>query len=261
MRSLLALSERALSHLGLHRLALRVRAREFLRNGEPEARLLPVLIDRDRTAVDIGASNGVYTWHLMRLAKSVVAFEPNPKSFCSLRRAWPHLDIRQIALSNENRRDTLRVPICQNVPLEGWGTLHPSNDFAELTPEATESFTVDVARLDDLGLRDVGFMKIDVEGHENEVIEGGCALLEREHPNLLIEVGGEVRGNDTSAIFRTLRSLGYVTLFLDQGAKLTGIDRVPANLASVNIIAIPATPRTAIAVTASSLRPKQFAAA
>jgi hypothetical protein len=123
--------------------------------------------------------------------------------------------------------------------LEGWGTLHPGNHFAELRPQATESFTVDVARLDDLGLIDVGFMKIDVEGHENEVIEGGGALLERDHPNLLIEAGGEVRGNDPSAIFRTLRSLGYVTLFLDHGAKLTSIDRVPANLASVNIIAIP----------------------
>jgi FkbM family methyltransferase len=242
MRSLLALSERALSHLGLHRLALLVRAQEFLRNGEPEARLLSLLVDRDRTAVDIGASNGVYTWHLRRIAKTVIAFEPNPKSFASLRKALPDLDIRRIALSNKNRRDTIRVPICQHVALEGWGTLHPGNHFAELTPEATENFTVDVARLDDLGLEDVGFMKIDVEGHENEVIEGADALLEQERPNLLIEVGGEVRGNDPSAIFRTLRSLGYVTFFLEHGTKLTGIDRVPANLASVNIIAVPRRP-------------------
>ena len=113
MRSLLALSERALSHLGLHGLALSVRAREFLRNGEAEARLLPLLVDHDRTAVDIGAADGVYTWQLMRLAKSVVAFEPNPKSVYSLRRASPKVDIRQIALSNGNRRDTLRVPFAE----------------------------------------------------------------------------------------------------------------------------------------------------
>jgi FkbM family methyltransferase len=242
MRSLLALSERALLQLGFDRLALLVRAQEFLRNGEPEARLLSLLVDRDRTAVDVGASNGVYTWHLRRLAKTVIAFEPNPKSFCSLRKASPDLDIRQIALSSKDRRDTLRVPICKNVTLEGWGTLHPGNHFAELTPEATESFTVDVARLDDLGLKDVGFMKIDVEGHENEVVEGGGALLARDRPNLLVEAGGEVRGNDPRAIFRTLQSLGYVTFFLEHGAKLTSIDRVPANLASVNIIAIPKRP-------------------
>jgi FkbM family methyltransferase len=242
VRSLLPLSERALSHLGLQRLALLVRAREFMRNGEPEARLLSLLVDRDRAAVDVGASNGVYTWHLMRLAKTVVAFEPSPKSFRSLRKACPHLDIREVALSSGNRRDTLRVPICHGVTLEGWGTLHPGNHFAELMPQATESYTVDVARLDDLGFTDVGFVKIDVEGHENEVVEGAGGLLERDRPNLLIEVGGEVRGNDPCAIFRTLRSLGYVTLFLDQGAKLTSIDRVPANRASVNTIAVPQTP-------------------
>jgi FkbM family methyltransferase len=240
MRSLLTLSERALSRLGLHRLALSARARDFLHHGEPEVRLLPLLVDRNRAAVDIGASNGVYTWHLMSLAKSVVAFEPNPHSFYSLSRASPTLDIRQVALSNEKRRDPLRVPVCQNVPLDGWGTLHPANDLLELAPERTINFQVDVVRLDDLDLRDVGFMKIDVEGHENEVVEGARSLIGRDHPNLLIEVAGQSRGNDPTTIFKTLQSLGYISLCLQEGAKLASIRRVPENVSSMNIIAIPA---------------------
>ena len=47
---------------------------------------------------------------------------------------------------------------------------------------------VKVVRLDDEGLGNVGFMKIDVEGHEYEVIDGARALLARCRPNLLVEI-------------------------------------------------------------------------
>lgn len=239
MVSLLNFSERVLRRLHFPKAALRARAMEFWRNGEPEVRLLPLLVDPRRTAVDIGASNGYYSWHLMRLAAKVVACEPNPQSFAALRKAARGLDLRQLALSNEKGRAVLRVPVSRNFAAPGWGTIHAGNDFAEFSPDATQSFTVDVARLDDLELADVGFIKIDVEGHENEVLEGARTLLTRDRPNLLVEVGGEVRGNDPGELCATLRSLGYTTMYLRDGTSLAAIDAVPAGTSAVNIIAIP----------------------
>jgi len=239
MRTPLTLCERVLCRLGLDRLALRVRAMEFWRNGEPEVRLLPLLVDPRRTAVDVGASNGFYLWHLMRLAAKVVAFEPNPRSLAELQKAAPGWDIRQLALSREKGTTVLRIPVSRNFALTGWGSIHAGNEFSEISVDATQSFTVETARLDDLGLVDVGFIKIDVEGHENEVLQGALTLLARDRPNVLVEVSGETRGNDPGAVCATLRSLGYTTLYLRDGTSLAAIDAVPAGTSAVNIIAIP----------------------
>ena len=212
---------------------------EFQRNGHPEICFLPLLVDQHRIAVDVGAADGVYSWHLMRLSSKIVAFEPNPHSFASLRKAMPRLDVRQIALSNEKGTAVLRVPISRNLVLAGWGTIHVGQEFSQVLPEATQSFMVEKARLDDLDLANVGFMKIDVEGHELEVLQGATNLLERDRPNILIEAAGEGRGNDPGSVCMMLRGLGYIPLYLRDGATLAAIDAVPAWLSSVDIIAIP----------------------
>src|SRR5690242_3658822 len=46
--------------------------------GEYELRVLHRHVPRDRVAIDVGANDGVYAYHLSRYARSVVAFEPNP---------------------------------------------------------------------------------------------------------------------------------------------------------------------------------------
>jgi hypothetical protein len=48
--------------------------------------------------------------------------------------------------------------------------------------------SVEARSLDSLALREVGFIKIDVEGFEREVIAGARETLARERPRLLIEI-------------------------------------------------------------------------
>jgi len=69
--------------------------------------------------------------------------------------------------------------------------------------------------LDDLKLENVGFVKIDVEGHEAEVLRGAANIITRDRPNFLIEVGGYERNCDPSAVFQELD--GYTSLVLDHG--------------------------------------------
>jgi predicted O-methyltransferase YrrM len=56
----------------------RRRIAEEARSGEPELTILAKLVPRGGTAVDVGASQGVFAYALADIADRVVAFEPNP---------------------------------------------------------------------------------------------------------------------------------------------------------------------------------------
>jgi hypothetical protein len=45
--------------------------------------------------------------------------------------------------------------------------------------------------LDDFGFQECSFLKIDVEGHEVEVLQGAIETIARTRPRILIEVRGK----------------------------------------------------------------------
>ncbi|WP_246642623.1 FkbM family methyltransferase [Rhizobium croatiense] len=55
----------------------------------------------------------------------------------------------------------------------------------------------------------VGFIKIDVEGHELKVLKGAEAILSRDHPNLLIEAEDRHRPNAVASVIDYLTPFGY----------------------------------------------------
>jgi FkbM family methyltransferase len=208
-------------------------------NGERELRLLANFVDPSRVALDIGAAEGVYSWHLMRLVSKVIAFEPNPHLFKKLRKAAPFLEIYPMALSNRRGTATLRVPVCRNTVACGWGTIHPGNEFEEISPEEVRELDVRVVPLDELGIQNAGFLKIDVEGHELEVLKGAVTLIQNQRPSILVEVSGLTRGNNPQTLFALLRDLGYIALHLRDGVSIECLERVPYDMAAINIFAIP----------------------
>lgn len=72
--------------------------------GEPELRWLDRWCDRERLAVDVGANVGIWSWHLRRHARGVVAYEPNPELAAWLRRALP----AGVEIRNRQRRSAQR---------------------------------------------------------------------------------------------------------------------------------------------------------
>lgn len=103
--------------------------------------------------------------------------------------------------------------------MSGWGSLDPDN-----CPDAVDFATLGVPlrTLDSFELSDVGFIKIDAEGHELQVLQGASATITLCKPNLLIEV----RRNEAS-VYALMRSLGYEACRLDE---LAGVRGSPANV-------------------------------
>jgi FkbM family methyltransferase len=194
------------------RLYIRYKALKELRRGEAEVRLLPFLVDRHRVALDIGANKGTYSYFLARLARQVHAFEPNPKMLHILQRtAAGNVAVSPYALSDQTGSAVLRVPRGRKGLSNQGGSLS-----ATKVKDNFASVEIQSRRIDDLGIADIGFIKIDVEGHEQAVLEGARETIARDRPNLLIEMEEAHTGEPIEQSIARVVSLGYRCLFLDR---------------------------------------------
>ncbi|SNT36751.1 methyltransferase, FkbM family [Tropicimonas sediminicola] len=100
----------------------------------------------------------------------------------------------------------LRFPV-EDFPITGLGTLEPANKLAGFS--SIEQVDVETRRLDSFDIRDLGFIKIDVEGHELEVLQGGKETLARETPVLLIEIEERHRPDALETVSDFLAGFGY----------------------------------------------------
>ena len=230
---------RTLPLIGAHRMLIKWRAWQAARFGEPEIHLLRYLVDPKRGAIDVGAAEGVYAFFLQRLAQRCIAFEPNPSVHSGLKRALPELEIYQAAVSAVEGDTILRVPVVNGVPYAGWGTIEPKNQLTALPTHVVQEIKVRTVRPDRMALGDIGFVKIDVEGHELDVLAGLSGLLATCRPNLLIEIGDAERGRSLAEVRRRLDPLGYVSFRLDERGLLTALANEAEIKGSPNVIFIP----------------------
>jgi FkbM family methyltransferase len=171
---------------------------------ETEIGRLARFVPAGGVAIDAGANAGLYSYGLSRFCKKVHSFEINP-AHCRLLRdfASPNVEIHGIGLSNSSGEKTLFTPVHPGgMVLESWASLEPGN-----CPGAREYLEtrVRVAPLDEFEFPECGFLKIDVEGHELQVLEGAESTLRRTRPRILIEV----RDSNLAAVDRLLESLAF----------------------------------------------------
>lgn len=193
------------------RLLLWREARYFEKYGERELRLVRHLCQRERDAVDVGAHEGSYVHFMKRYARRVYAFEPVPSLAEAL--AWkfaPRVVVRNIALSRESGTAILRVPLIDGAALTGLASL---NNGAGATAPVTE-IAVQTRPLDEVFAGDAGFIKVDVEGHEEAVIDGAARTIARCRPRLLIEIEDDRMPGAPARIHAFLRRFNYRGYFV-----------------------------------------------
>lgn len=178
--------------------------------GEPEVLELPKIVRRGDVALDVGANIGMYSYALSRLAQKVVVFEPNPALARRLRAlGLANVEVRELALSSSQGRATLTMPDWPDG--HGYGTLR-----AEQLPKNTtfKTMSVEMCTLDSLALPAVDFIKIDVEGIEEEVIEGAMETIRRHRPAILVELVDKFNPGTHARVNACLAELDYSGFFL-----------------------------------------------
>lgn len=141
------------------------------------------IVQRGKTAIDIGAYSGLYAIAAAKLGAKVVAIEPMPK--------------QQVRIASNATANgvVLTLLCCAASDRRGAATLW-HNPKVPLTTGASfikdkavhrDSIEVGCILVDALALENVAAIKIDVERHETSVIRGAIDTIERDRPVLLVE--------------------------------------------------------------------------
>jgi FkbM family methyltransferase len=202
-------------------LGVRIARRD--RHFEPEFWLIPFLCDRQHVAIDIGANMGEFAFLMARHAERVVAFEPNRDLWPALRRLLGNgVRLESAALSSAPGNASFRY-LEDNT---GVATVETRNPLSMIGNHAEiRTRTVELRTLDSFDLDRVSFIKIDVEGHEEAVIEGAIETLRRNRPSLLIESEDRHNKGAPGRLAARLAVLGYCGLYLS-GGRLVDLETI-----------------------------------
>lgn len=169
-----------------------------------------------KTLLDVGANIGNHTYGLNDYFAECHVFEADPRTYnllCANMADMKNVICHQLAISSANgtasfssdRINTGRSHIIPQQDQFGASIDHDDGDNEALT------FEVETKKLDDaqLGDREIGLLKIDVEGHELQVLEGAAYLLRRQKPVVLIELLETDIINGRAASLDYLFNVGY----------------------------------------------------
>jgi FkbM family methyltransferase len=144
-----------------------------------ERHVLRELLTPGMRAVDVGANIGYYALLLANVLGpqgSIICFEPEPANVAELNRniaanGLDNVEVIAKAVGNADGIASFSSGINSGIARDGKG-----------------DFTCPVCRLDTVLTSHVDFIKIDVEGHECQVLEGAQRILRQHHPTLFVEV-------------------------------------------------------------------------
>lgn len=188
------------------------------RRFEPVLGQVRMFVSPKQTAIDVGAWFGPWTHWLATVAREVVTVEANPELADFVSRTTPS-NVRVVAAAASNSVGTAELWL----PAGGKGT----EGRASLSPQgAGRTIKVETIRLDDLEVSDLGMIKVDVEGHELEVLQGAEGLVRRWQPTLVVEI--EDSRAPAAATLELLADWGYEGSYYAAGAwhLLEGFDLV-----------------------------------
>lgn len=188
-----------------------------------------------KVVVDVGANAGLLSiaYSLAFPESRIIAIEPCPESCMAIAHNTAGLNVEIInkAVGNSPGMVTMSLPTIEQRGQEDRRSLELEKKLAEnlgiLSVYGTSGLyriEAEVDTLDNLvGDLDVGWLKIDVEGHELAVLEGADSLLRNHKPIIVIELSFEnqtMAGHTVEEVRKKIESYGYQLL------KQKGLDAV-----------------------------------
>ena len=178
---------------------------------EPEVvRTISRVVSAGMTALDIGAHSGFFTLLLAKVVGPkgrVVAFEPLPANFRMLQEnvrlnSLMNVRLEKQGVHSNSGQLTFEVPDAESFLLAG--PMH-HDDERPTTMVLATSLDLYVFQHD----MKVDFIKIDVEGAEDDVLKGAEKTIKAFHPAMVIEVHDLDKQSRPHSGLAVLAALGY----------------------------------------------------
>ena len=187
-------------------------------------------IEKGQTAMDIGAHKAGYTyWMVKKLGAGgkVYAIEPQSNLYEYIKKTktifnWKNVKVDRLALSDSQGMVKLFIPDNKVRKNSSPGATIVENKFDQHTglTEDVEAETLD-AYCEKYNIRP-DFIKIDVEGNELRVFQGGINTLNKYTPKILVEIEARHVGQEkVLETFKFMELLGY------NGHCIHGMKRIP----------------------------------
>ena len=195
-----------------------------------DRRLLYSLIKENYVCFDIGANIGETTLNFAKLASKgkIYSFEPVPFLFQRLKtnvelNNFQNISLNNLAISDKQEELFFESPTNNN------SSGISLNKEKSASSSIVHSTTIDTFVTEN-NIEKIDFMKIDVEGFENFVINGGTETLKKMKPILFIEIDNKnlQKNNSSEQKILTLlqNQLGYTLYRIDgiEKTKLTVLE-------------------------------------
>lgn len=208
-------------------LYFRLRRRSYKKNllgpqaNYAEFRLLESFLkQRPLFFIDVGANKGQFLYLAERILPSsqIWAFEPLPWFARKLRSLFPGVRVFNLALSDKKSKATIYVPAPNGVPDDSLASL------AKPAAGSFDTYEVSVTTLDEVveqnHLGKSCFLKIDVEGHEFAVLQGGAHFIRTQVQLMLVEIEERHHaGKKLSEMISSVEEMGFVAFYLHPAKK------------------------------------------
>ncbi len=150
-------------------------------------KIMSQVLKSDSNCLDVGANEGTFIKEMLRFAPQGdhIAVEPIPELAERIAERYPQVEVQECALSNVAGTSTFQL-VTNNTGYSGLRRRH--YDFGE---PIIREISVRTRTMDEMYPRDreLYFIKIDVEGAEYLVIEGGRGTIKRNRPFIVFEHG------------------------------------------------------------------------
>lgn len=177
----------------------------------------------NKVIIDIGSNIGLFSKCVAENISysQIHLFEPSTEYLNKskdLLKNFSNITYNNFALSDVEETKTLYKSKESNI---GWNTLYEKDPLqSEIFLEKMEQENIKTVKLDDYykDIKNIDFIKIDVEGFERNVLEGSWNLIKKFKPHILIEVSWGVNHPEwlkNKKTYEKLFSLGYERIDLD----------------------------------------------
>lgn len=191
---------------------------------EPELLYLNTILKPNSVFIDIGANKGIYLYQAEKIIKTntIFAFEPNESLVYFIKPLFKKVNFNIKAVSSKTGISIL------NIPKKGT-KLQDTRATLENLEGETQKIEIETITLDywfeNLKINTIDVIKIDVEGHEWETIQGCQKILQKIKPIFIIEIEKRHAKYAIREIFDFVLNFNYDVFYFDRNSlKLVTFD-------------------------------------